>query len=35
MSGSYLVIGELRLLRVLKEYVAHFNPARPHQGIVL
>ena len=28
-----LVIGELQLLRVLKEYVSYFNPARPHQGI--
>jgi hypothetical protein len=28
-----LVIGELHLLRVLKEYIAHFNPARPHQGL--
>lgn len=28
-----LVIGELQLVRVLKEYVAYFNPARPHQGI--
>ena len=28
-----LVIGELQLLRVLKAYVAYFNPARPHQGI--
>jgi hypothetical protein len=28
-----LVIGELQLIRVLKAYVAYFNPARPHQGI--
>ncbi|MCC7360114.1 MAG: hypothetical protein IT317_11585 [Anaerolineales bacterium] len=28
-----LVIGELQLVRVLKEYVAYFNPARPHQMI--
>jgi putative transposase len=28
-----LVIGELQLIRVLKEYVSYFNPARPHQGI--
>jgi hypothetical protein len=28
-----LVIGELQLTRVLKEYVSYFNPARPHQGI--
>ena len=28
-----LVIGELQLLRVLKEYVAYCNPVRPHQGI--
>jgi hypothetical protein len=27
------VTGELQLIRVLKEYVAYFNPARPHQGI--
>jgi transposase InsO family protein len=28
-----LVLGERQLTRVLKEYVAYFNPARPHQGI--
>jgi len=28
-----LVIGELQLIRVLKEYVAYFNPARPHQRL--
>jgi transposase InsO family protein len=28
-----LVIGELQLIRVLKEYGTYFNPARPHQGI--
>jgi putative transposase len=28
-----LVIGELQLNRVLKEYVNYFNRARPHQGI--
>ncbi len=28
-----LVIGELKLIRVLKTYVANFNPTRPHQGI--
>jgi len=27
-----LVIGELQLMRVLMEYVAYFNPARPRQG---
>jgi putative transposase len=27
-----LVIGELQLIRVLKEYVAYFNPARPTTG---
>jgi hypothetical protein len=28
-----LVIGELQLMRVLKECVSYFNPTRPHQGI--
>ena len=28
-----LVLGEAHLRRVLREYVAYFNPARPHQGI--
>ena len=28
-----LVIGEPQLVRTLKEYVANFNEARPHQGI--
>ncbi len=28
-----LVLGETHLLRVIKEYVAYFNRARPHQGI--
>jgi hypothetical protein len=28
-----LVIGELQLIRVLKEYVSYFNPARLHQEI--
>jgi putative transposase len=28
-----LVIGGLQLIRLLKEYVAYFNEARPHQGI--
>ena len=27
------VAGEMRLRRVLTEYVAHYNRARPHQGI--
>ena len=28
-----LVLGESHLYRVIKEYVAFFNQARPHQGI--
>ena len=28
-----LVLGELHLHRVLREYVAYFNRARPHQGM--
>jgi len=28
-----LVLGEGHLRRVLREYVAYFNAARPHQGI--
>ncbi len=28
-----LVLGEGQLRRVLREYVAYFNTARPHQGI--
>jgi len=28
-----LVLGERHLRRVLREYVAYFNAARPHQGI--
>ena|SRR5579859_4698540 len=28
-----LVVGERQVIRVLKEYVSYFNPARPHQGI--
>jgi putative transposase len=28
-----LVLGERQLIRVLKEYISYFNPARPHQGI--
>ena len=28
-----LAISELQLMRVLKEYVSYFNPARPHQGL--
>jgi len=28
-----LVLGEVQLRRVLREYVAYFNTARPHQGL--
>ena len=28
-----LIVGERQLLRVLREYVAYFNRARPHQGL--
>ena len=28
-----LVLGEVHLRRVLREYVAYFNTARPHQGL--
>ena len=28
-----LVLGEMHLRRVLREYVAYFNAARPHQGL--
>ncbi len=28
-----LVLGEQQLYRVIREYVAYFNRARPHQGI--
>ncbi len=28
-----LVVGEPHLYRVIREYVAYFNRARPHQGI--
>jgi hypothetical protein len=28
-----LVLGEARLRHVLREYVAYFNTARPHQGL--
>jgi transposase InsO family protein len=28
-----LVLGVLQVMRILKEYVAYFNHARPHQGI--
>ncbi len=28
-----LILGERHLARVLREYVAYFNRARPHQGI--
>ena len=27
------VVGEAQLRRVLREYVAYFNTARPHQGL--
>ena len=30
----YLVLGEGHLRRVLREYVAYFNTARPHQGVL-
>lgn len=35
MSGSdpLLIIGERQLYEVIREYVAFFNEARPHQGI--
>ena len=29
----FLIFGEWHLQRVLKEYVAYFNHARPHQGL--
>jgi putative transposase len=29
----FLVLGERHLTRVLREYVAYFNQARPHQGL--
>ena len=28
-----LLLGVLQLIRILKEYGAYFNRARPHQGI--
>jgi len=28
-----LVMSDLQLIRILKEYVSYFNQARPHQGI--
>ena len=28
-----LVLGEAQLRRILREYVAYFNTARPHQGL--
>ena len=28
-----LVLGEVHLRRVLREYVTYFNGARPHQGL--
>ena len=31
--GHVLILGEAHLRRVLREYVAYFNTARPHQGI--
>jgi transposase InsO family protein len=32
-ADHLLILGERHLRRVLAEYVAHFNGARPHQGI--
>ncbi len=32
-TDHLLVLGERQLIRVLREYVAYFNRARPHQGI--
>jgi hypothetical protein len=29
----FLIFGERHLQRVIKEYVAYFNHARPHQGL--
>lgn len=31
--GQILILGEQHLYRVIREYVAYFNYARPHQGI--
>jgi putative transposase len=31
--GKLLVINEGHLRRVMKEYIAHYNRYRPHQGI--
>ena len=28
-----LVLGEAQLRRILREYAAYFNTARPHQGL--
>ena len=33
MLDQLLILSEGRLYRVIKEYVAFFNAARPHQGI--
>ena len=33
MLSDVLVRGERHLARVLREYVAYFNRARPHQGL--
>ncbi len=32
-TDHLLVLGERQLTRVLREYAAYFNRARPHQGI--
>ena len=29
----FILLGERHLYRVVKEYVAYFNDARPHQGL--
>jgi putative transposase len=33
VHGPLLILGEQHLTRVLREYVAYFNRARPHQGL--